>query len=107
MGTSKDKLIERINDLKIQLKEAKEYKFGKTTYIHETHHLYCSDGEMHFGYGDPDDEKRLIYNTDQLFKDLPFIINQVVKENKKMQDYYLEQIITELKEIKDEKEIKN
>ena len=54
---------------------------------------------MHFAYGDPDDEKILIYNTDQLFKDLPFIINQVVKENKKMQDYYLEQIKTELKEL--------
>ena len=70
-----NELEKRIKELEIQLKEAKEYKFGKTTYIHETHHLYCSDGEMHFGYGDPDDEKRLIYNTDQLFKDLPFIIN--------------------------------
>tara|TARA_R110001599_G_scaffold152710_1_gene337723 strand:- start:3710 stop:3988 length:279 start_codon:yes stop_codon:yes gene_type:complete len=71
----------------------------KNTYIHETHHLYCDNGEMHFGYGDPDDSKWLVYNTDQLFKDLPFIINQVVKENKKMQNMYLEEIKKELKEL--------
>ena len=37
---------------------------NKSTYIHETHHLYCSDGEMHIGYGK---DKWLVYNTDQLF----------------------------------------
>ena len=84
--------IEAFNKIKEeQLEEAKKH-----TYIHETNHLYCQDGEMHFGYGE---DKWLVYNTDQLFKDLPFIINQVVKENKKMQDYYLEQIKTELKEL--------
>ena len=25
---------------------------SKTTYIHETEHLYCSDGEFHIGYGE-------------------------------------------------------
>tara|TARA_R110001606_G_scaffold264950_2_gene413960 strand:- start:15 stop:320 length:306 start_codon:yes stop_codon:yes gene_type:complete len=101
MGTTKDDLIEKIYDLKEenkklekQLAEAKEH-----TYIHETHHLYCSDGEMYFGYGDVEDEKWLVYNTDQLFKDLPFIINQVVKENKNMQDMYLDKIKDELKEL--------
>jgi hypothetical protein len=54
---------------------------------------------MHFGFGDADDDKWLVYNTDQLFKDLPFIINQVIKENKKMQDYYLSKIKEELKEL--------
>jgi hypothetical protein len=68
----------------------------KNTYIHETHHLYCDNGEMHFGY---DEDKWLVYNTDQLFKDLPFIINQVCKENKKMQDWYLDKIKEELKEL--------
>ena len=95
--TDKKKLanaIDLIKELEKQLKEAKEYKFGKTTYIHETHHLQCSEGEMHIGYGD---DKWLIYNTDQLFKDLPFIINQVVKENHKMQKMYLDEIKKELK----------
>ena len=70
---------------------------SKHTYIHETNHLYCSDGEMHIGYGD---DNWVVYNTDQLIKDLPFIINQVIKENKKMQEMYLDLIKEELKELK-------
>ena len=69
---------------------------NKITYIHETHTLQCFDGEMHIGFGD---DKWLVYNTDQLYKDLPFIINQVVKENKKMQDMYLDLIKDQLKEL--------
>ena len=61
----------------------------KTTYIHETNHLYCQDGELHIGYGK---DNWVVFNTDQLYKDLPFIINQVVKENKKMQEMYLKSI---------------
>tara|TARA_R110000796_G_scaffold245401_1_gene369582 strand:- start:34 stop:321 length:288 start_codon:yes stop_codon:yes gene_type:complete len=94
--TQKEKII----DLKKQLAEAKEYKFGKTTYIHETNHLYCENGEMYIGYGNVgEDEKWVVYNTDQLFKDLPFIINQVVKENDKQQKMYLDSIKDSLKEI--------
>ena len=51
---------------------------------------------MHICFGD---ERWLVYNTDQLFKDLPFIINQVVKENAKMQKMYLDLIKTELEEL--------
>ena len=69
---------------------------SKHTYIHETNHLYCSDGEMYIGYGD---DNWVVYNTDQLIKDLPFIINQVIKENKKMQEMYLDLIKEELKEL--------
>ena len=91
--TSTEQLHQKITELEGDLLEAKA---NKHTYIHETHHLYCSDGEMHFGYGD---DNWLVYNTDQLFKDLPFIINQVIKENAKMQKMYLNNIVTELKEI--------
>jgi len=77
------------------LKESK----NQSTYIHETSHLYCSDGEMHIQYGDCENENWVVYNTDQLFKDLPFIINQVVKENKKMQSYYLGEIKKELLDL--------
>ena len=101
MGTSKDILIDEVYDLKEKIKELESKLFlaKKHTYIHETHHLYCDSGEMHFGFGDADDDKWLVYNTDQLLKDLPFIINQVIKENKKMQDYYLPKIKEELKEL--------
>ena len=91
MGTSKDNLIDRIYELEEQLEKAKKH-----TYIYETHHLQCNDGEMHIGYGD---EKWLVWNTDSLYKDLPFIITQVVKENKKMQEMYLDLIKESLKEL--------
>ena len=68
----------------------------KTTYIHETNHLYCQDGELHIGYGK---DNWVVFNTDQLYKDLPFIINQVVKENKKMQEMYLKSIKESLGEL--------
>jgi|TARA_R110000782_G_scaffold5_5_gene17 hypothetical protein len=92
--SSTETLQQRITELEGNLLEAKSH-----TYIHETHSLHCSDGEMYFYYGDIDDEKVLVYNTDQLFKDLPFIINQVCQENKKMQDWYLGKIKDELKEL--------
>ena len=79
--TSTERLQQKITELEGDLLEARDYK-PTHTYIHETSELYCSDGEMHIGYGD---DKWLVYNTDQMFKDLPFIINQVVKENAKMQ----------------------
>lgn len=97
MDLKKADLKDKIDELESQIDKLINLK--KHTYIHETHHLYCDSGEMHFGYGDPEDSKWLVYNTDQLFKDLPFIINQVCKENKKMQKYYLTQIKKELKEL--------
>ena len=105
--TSTERLQQKITELEGDLLEARAEK-NQFTYIHETHHLYCSDGEMHIGYGDSDDSKWVVYNTDQLFKDLPFIINQVVKENAKMQEWYLDKIKDELKELdpKDKTETK-
>jgi len=66
----------------------------------ENNHLQCSDGELHIGFGDSGENERwLVWNTDSLFKDLPFIISQVIKENKKMQDMYLDSIKDSLKEL--------
>ena len=71
-------------------------KKNKTTYIHETNHLYCQDGELHIGYGK---DNWVVFNVEQLFKDLGFIVDQVVKENKKMQDMHLSLIKDTLKEL--------
>jgi len=87
-------LKNRIKQLEEQLAKAKKH-----TYIHETNHLYCSDGELHIGYGDFDNESWLVINVESLFKDLPFIVSQVVEENKKMQDMHLKMIKGTLKEI--------
>ena len=63
---------ERIKNLEERLELAK-----KNHYLHHSNNVWVGD-----------------------FKDLPFIISQVVKENQKMQDYYLGNILDELKELK-------
>ena len=68
------------------------------TYVGNTTDLYVVSGELYINYGD-NGEKTLVMCTQQLFKDLPFIINQVIKDNAKLQKMYLNNIVTELKEI--------
>ena len=89
---------EKIKDLEKQLEQAKKH-----TYVYDTTQLHCNDGEFYMYYGD---DKCVVFDVEQLFKDLPFMINQVVKEQAKMQEWHLGRIKEELKEIKDEKEIK-
>jgi hypothetical protein len=78
------KLEAQIEILKAQLKEAQSH-----TYIYDTHTLWCSDGELYFGYND---DKTLVMDVDQLFRDLPSIISMVTKEQKKMQQMHLKMI---------------
>ena len=66
----------------------------KTEYIHEINTIQASDGELYIGY---DNDKTLVFNIDTLFKDLPYIVDLVCKENKKEQ----ERILLELKTILD------
>ena len=77
----------QIEILKAQLKEAQSH-----TYIYETNTLYCSDGELYIGYGHNGEECTLVMDVNQLYRDLPFIIDQVCKEQKKMQEMHLEMI---------------
>lgn len=86
-------LKERIVQLESELKQA-----NRITYIHQSHSLYCSDGELHICYG-LEDEKEVVYNVNSLFEDLPFIINQVCKEQKKEQAGNLARIKDELEEL--------
>ena len=79
-----EKLKLRIKILEAQLEEARTH-----TYIGETDSLHCSDGELYIGY---DDNKALVIEVDQLFRDLPSIISMVTKEQKKMQEMHLEMI---------------
>ncbi len=58
----------RIKELEneiLQLQEALKH-----TYIYETDTLWCRDGELYFAYND---DKILVMNVDQLFRDLPSI----------------------------------
>jgi len=72
-----EKLEAQIEILKSQLEEAQSH-----TYIYNTDTLWCSDGELYIGYND---NKTLVMDVDQLFRDLPSIIRMVTKEQKKMQ----------------------
>ena len=71
-------------------------KDNKITYTHETNTLHCQDGELHIEY---DDNNWVVFNVEHLFKDLGFIVDQVVKENKKMQEMHLSLIKDTLKEL--------
>jgi len=79
-----EKLEAQIEILKAQLEAAQTH-----TYIYDTDSLWCSDGELYFGYND---DKTLVMNVDQLFRDLPSIISMVTKEQKKMQEMHLKMI---------------
>jgi hypothetical protein len=63
-----------------------------SVYVGETNGLHCSDGELVIHHGDVGNEQVLVINVEELYKDLPFIIEQVCKEQKKMQEMYLEMI---------------
>ena len=71
-------------------------KGNKTTYIHEATILHCQDGELHIEYGD---NNLVVFNVESLYKDLGFIVDQVIKENKRMQEMHLSLIKDTLKEL--------
>ena len=70
---------------------------SKSTYIGQTDSLHCSDGELYIDY---DEDKTLVMDVEQLYKDLPFIISQVVKEQKKTHKMHLKMLKHSLKTIK-------
>ena len=77
----------KIGILEKQLEDARTH-----TYVGETHQLYCSDGELYIGYDRFGKECTLVMDVNQLYRDLPFIIDQVCKEQKKMQQMHLKLI---------------
>jgi tRNA threonylcarbamoyladenosine modification (KEOPS) complex Cgi121 subunit len=71
-------------------------KESKITYIHETNTLHCREGELHIEYGD---NNWVVFNVENLFKDLGFIISEVIRENKKQQRMYISLIKEQLQEL--------
>lgn len=84
-------LKQQIASLKKQLEHAQNH-----TYVYNTESLHCSDGEFYMEYNNG---KTIIFEVNSLFNDLPFIINQVVKEQAKMHKWKLDLIKDELKEL--------
>jgi hypothetical protein len=84
-----DNRIKELEEKIVRLEE--ELQHARThTYVGETETLYCNDGELYIYYDN--DEKTLVMDIDQLYKDLPSIIRMVTKEQKKMQEMHLEMI---------------
>tara|TARA_R110000803_G_scaffold2700_1_gene9283 strand:- start:206 stop:487 length:282 start_codon:yes stop_codon:yes gene_type:complete len=83
-----DNRVEKL-EAKIEILKAKLQDAQSRTYIGETQGLCCDDGELYIDY---DNDKRLVMDVNQLFRDLPSIISMVTKEQKKMQEMYLEMI---------------
>ena len=63
-----------------------------TIYIHETISLHQSDGELYVEYGDINYTKMLVFNIDNLYKDLGTIIHMVKEGNAEMQKMYADNI---------------
>jgi hypothetical protein len=91
---TKKELQKKIDSLEAQLKEARTH-----TYVGETTSLHCSNGELYIGYDNWGRESCLVLDVNQLYRDLPFIISQVCKEQKKMQKMHLKMIKETLTEI--------
>ena len=81
----------KIEELKDELQSARNY-----TYVSNTCDLYVSNGELYITYGN-DCDKQLVLDVNSIFEDLPFIINQVVKEQKKQQKNKIKEIKNALK----------
>ena len=83
-----DNRVEKL-EAQIEILKAQLHRLQSRTYIGETQGLCCDDGELYIDY---DNDKRLVMDVNQLFRDLPSIISMVTKEQKKMQEMYLEMI---------------
>jgi len=91
-------LAAEIARLKYQLEEVKQelIESKRHTYVGQTHGLYASDGEVTIEYGD---NQFVVIAADQLFQDLPGIVNLCLAEQSKMQEETLQRIKNELGEL--------
>jgi len=82
---------QRIEELEKKLDQALKH-----TYVYDTHTLHCENGELYIYYGD---DRSLVINIDTIYNDLPFLIFQVCKEQKKNQEDTLKSIKDSLDKI--------
>ena len=87
-------LKQQIADLTEKLEDAKKH-----TYVTDTTGLHCSNGELYIDYNICGEERHLVIDINSLYPDLPFIIDQVTKEQRKDQRSILENIKETLKDL--------
>ncbi len=88
------KMKDKIADLEKKLESARRH-----TYVHDSHTIGCSDGELYIEYGDIDNNKTLVWNVDDIFQSLDFIVTQVTKEKAKLYEWRLNRIKNSIKEL--------
>ena len=93
-----DDLTAELMRLEYQLEEVKQelMESKRHTYVGQTHSLHASDGELTIEYGD---NQFVVMAADQLFQDLPGIVNLCLAEQSKMQEETLQRIKNELGEL--------
>ena len=64
-------------------------------YVHETHSIGCSDGELFLSH----EGGTIVFNVNTLFADLPSIVRMVVEEQKKEQERILNKLKQETNDI--------
>ena len=67
---------------------------NKTTYVHETETLWAENGEIYMYYNDG---SIIVFNAENLFSDLPCLLQLCLKEKKKSDDY----VMSKLKQIEE------
>lgn len=60
----------------------------KSTYIHEIHTIYASNGELHL----INNNNEIIFNMQTLFNDLPAILHYCIKEQENNKKNILKEI---------------
>ena len=85
---NKDK---RIEELEEKLDQALTH-----TYVYDTHALHCANGELYIGFGN---DRSLVIEINTIYNDLPFLVSQVCKEQKKNQEDILKRIKESLDEL--------
>jgi len=82
---------ERIEELEEKLDQALQH-----TYVYDTHTLHCANGELYIGYGN---DRSLVIDINTIYNDLPFLISQVCKEQKKNEEDTLKRIKDSLDKV--------
>lgn len=68
----------------------------KNTYIHETHTIYSSDGEVHLCTKN----NELVFNAQNLLSDIPILLYFAIKEVNEQNEQLIERIQETLKDLK-------
>lgn len=69
----------------------------KGKYIYDIHTLSASDGELYLCYGDKDEF--VVFDCEQLYRDLANIVRLVAEQNKEMQKFHKKRIKETIKEL--------